>query len=151
MGNVFDPKASNAGYGSGRMMDEKLLINWRIHFVELAFQLGSFLLNVRSTGMQQQHLKELTSVLDQCIKMARIPEQEGKIVIRFRGRGIPGESGESVRYDYVFRYGNMEIDVPLVKKIAKRGGVTTSHLPWRLLKAFENLAALAYDWCPRPM
>ncbi|MBW2467238.1 MAG: hypothetical protein JRF02_08055, partial [Deltaproteobacteria bacterium] len=36
----------------------------------------------------------------------------------------------------------MEIDIPLIKKIAKRGGVTTSHLPWRLLKSFENFAAL---------
>jgi len=142
MGNVFDTKASDAGYGAGRMMDEKLLTNWRIHLVEFAFQLGSFLLNVRSTGMQQQHLKELTAILDQCMKMARIPDQEGKIVIRFRGRGIPGESGKSERYDYVFRYGKMEIDVPLVKKVAKRGGVITSHLPWRLLKAFENFAAL---------
>jgi hypothetical protein len=47
-----------------------------------------------------------------------------------------------VRYDYVFRYGKMEIDIPLIKKVAKQGGVTTSHLPWRLLKSFENLAAL---------
>ncbi len=53
--------------------------------------------------MQQQHLKELTAILDQCLKMSRIPDQEGKIVIRFRGRGIPGESGDSERYDYVFR------------------------------------------------
>ncbi len=36
----------------------------------------------------------------------------------------------------------MEIDIPLIKKVAKRGGVTTSHLPWRLLKSFENFAAL---------
>ncbi|MHC4104282.1 MAG: hypothetical protein ACYSR9_05030, partial [Planctomycetota bacterium] len=138
MENVFDSQSS----GSGWAMDEKLLTNWRILFVEFAFQLGSFLLNVRSTGMQQQHLKELSAILDQCVKMSRIPDQEGKIVIRFRGRGIPGESGESEKYDYVFRYGNIEIDVPLIKKVAKRGGVTTSHLPWRLLKSFENFAAL---------
>jgi hypothetical protein len=46
------------------MMDEKLLTAWRILFVEFAFQLGSFLLNVRSTGMQPQHMKELTAVFD---------------------------------------------------------------------------------------
>ena len=124
------------------MLDEKLLTNWRIQFVEFTFQLGSFLLNVRSTGMQQQHLKELTATLDQCLKMSRIPDQEGRIVIRFRGRGIPGESGDSEKYDYVFRYGSMEIDIPLIKKVARRGGVTTSHLPWRLLKSFEHFAAL---------
>jgi hypothetical protein len=142
MGNVFDSQSSGSGSGAGRMMDEKHLTNWRILFVEFAFHLGSFLLNVRSTGMQQQHLKELTAILDQCLKMSRIPDQEGKIVIRFRGRGIPGESGDSERYDYVFRYGKLEVDIPLIKKVAKRGGVTTSHLPWRLLKSFENFAAL---------
>jgi hypothetical protein len=142
MGNVFDSQSSSSGVGTGGMMDEKLLTNWRIQFVEFAFQLGSFLPNVRGTGMQQQHLKELTAILDQCMKMSRIPDQEGKIVIRYRGRGIPGESGDSEKYDYVFRYGKMEIDIPLIKKVAKRGGVTTSHLPWRLLKAFENFATL---------
>ena len=131
MGNVFDPQSSGFGSGTGRMMDEKHLTNWRILFVEFAFHLGSFLLNVRSTGMQQQHLKELTAILDQCLKMSRIPDQEGKIVIRFRGRGIPGESGDSERYDYVFRYGKLEIDIPLIKKVAKRGGAATSHLPCR--------------------
>jgi hypothetical protein len=136
MGNVLSSS------GTGRMMDDKLLTNWRIQFVEFAFQLGSFLLNVRTTGMQQQHMKELTTVLDQCLKMSRIPDQEGKIVIRFRGRGIPGESGESEKFDYVFRYGRMEVDLSLIKKVARRGGVTTSHLPWRLLKAFESFAAL---------
>jgi hypothetical protein len=142
MGNVFDSKSSVSGSGTGRVMDEKHLTKWRILFVEFAFHLGSFLLNVRSTGMQQQHMKELTAILDQCLKMSRIPDQEGKIIIRFRGRGIPGESGDSERYDYVFRYGKVEIDVSLIKKVAKRGGVTTSHLPWRLLKSFENFAAL---------
>ena len=142
MGNVFDSQSSGSGPGTGGMMDEKLLTNWRIQFVEFVFQLGSFLPNVRGTGMQQQHLKELTAILDLCLKMSRIPDQEGKIVIRFRGRGIPGESGDSEKYDYIFRYGKMEIDIPLIKKVAKRGGVITSHLPWRLLKAFENFAAL---------
>jgi hypothetical protein len=140
MGNVFESQSS--GGGSGRLMDEKLLTNWRIVFVEFAFQLGSFLLNVRGTGMHQQHMKELTAILDQCLKMSRIPDQEGKIVIRFRGRGVPGEAGDSEKFDYVFRYGRMEIDIPLIKKVAKRGGVTTSHLPWRLLKSFESLATL---------
>ncbi|MBW2467239.1 MAG: hypothetical protein JRF02_08060 [Deltaproteobacteria bacterium] len=93
MGNVFDTEAVNPGFVTGRMMDEKHLTNWRILFVEFAFQLGTFLLNVRSTGMQQQHMKELSAILDQCLKMSRIPDQERKIVIRFRGRGIPGESG----------------------------------------------------------
>jgi hypothetical protein len=142
MGNVFDSQSSGLNSRSGGLIDEKLLTNWRIQFVEFAFQLASFLLNVRSTGMQQQHMKELTAILDQSLKMSRIPDQEGKIVIRFRGRGIPGESGDSEKFDYVFRYGKMEIDIPLIKKVAKRGGVTTSHLPWRLLKSFESLATL---------
>jgi hypothetical protein len=76
------------------------------------------------------------------MKLLNIPEQEGKIVIRFRGRGIPCESGDSEKFDYVFRYGNMEIDIPLIKSVAKRGGVATSHLPWRLIKSFEGLAML---------
>ncbi len=138
----MDSQSSGSGSRSSRMMDEKLLTNWRTQFVEFAFQLASFLLNVRSTGMQPQHMKEMTSILDQCLKLSRIPDQEGKIVIRFRGRGLPGESGDSQKFDYVFRYGNMEIDIPLIKKVAKRGGVTTSHLPWRLLKSFESFAAL---------
>jgi len=122
MGNVFDSQSSSSGAGTGRIMDEKLLTNWRIQFVEFAFQLGSFLLNVRGTGMQQQQMKELTAVLDQCLKMSRIPDQEGKVVMRFRGRRVPGKSGDSEKYDYVFRYGNLEIDIPLIKKVAKRGG-----------------------------
>ena len=142
MGNVFDSQSSGSNSRSPVLIDEKLLTNWRIQFVEFAFQLASFLHNVRSTGMQQQHMKELTAILDQSLKMSRIPDQEGKIVIRFRGRGIPGESGDSEKFDYVFRYGKMEIDIPLIKKVAKRGGVTTSHLPWRLLKSFESLATL---------
>lgn len=142
MGNVFDSQSAASGQRTGGMIDEKLLTSWRILFVEFAFQLASFLLNTRGTGMQQQHMKELTAVLDQCLKMSRIPDQEGTVVIRFRGRGIPGESGDSEKYDYVFRYGSMEIDIPLIKKVAKRGGVMTSHLPWRLLKSFESFAAL---------
>jgi len=142
MGNILETASSGPGPRSGGMIDEKLLTSWRILFVEFSFQLASFLLNARGTGMQQQHMKELTAILDQCLKMSRIPEQEGKVVIRFRGRGIPGESGDSEKYDYVFRYGNMEIDIPLIKKVAKRGGVTTSHLPWRLLKSFESFATL---------
>ena len=71
MGNVFDSQSSSSGAGTGRIMDEKLLTNWRTQFVEFAFQLATFLLNVRSTGMQQQHMKELTAILDQCLKISR--------------------------------------------------------------------------------
>jgi hypothetical protein len=53
MASVFNSQTEGLG-GSG-MMDEKLLTNLRVLFVEFAFQLGSFLLNVRATGMQQQH------------------------------------------------------------------------------------------------
>ena len=30
MGNVFDSQSSGSGSGTGRMMDEKHLTNWRI-------------------------------------------------------------------------------------------------------------------------
>ena len=142
MKNVFDMEATVFQQRTAEGLDEKLLGNWRISFVEFAFQLGNFLFNARSTGVQPEHMKELNAILDQCLKMSRIPGQEGKIVLRFRGRGLPGESGDSEKFDYVFRFGNMEIDLALAKKIGKRGGVTTTHLPWRLRKSFENLAAV---------
>jgi hypothetical protein len=142
MGNELDSNAKVLGPRKGIILDEKLLTNWRVQFVEFAFLLASFLTNTRGGGFLPEHKKELTAVLKQCLKLSEIPDQEGKVVIRFRGRGIPGESGDSEKFDYVFRYGNMEIDIPLIKSVAKRGGVATSHLPWRLLKSFEGLAIL---------
>jgi hypothetical protein len=142
MGTDLDLNPSLPRPRAGIVLDEKLLMNWRIQFVEFAFHLSNFLINTRGSGVLPEHKKEITAVFDQCLKLSKIPDQEGKIVIRFRGRGIPGESGESERFDYVFRYGNMELDMPLIKSVAKRGGVATSHLPWRLLKSFEGLAML---------
>jgi len=142
MGNDLDLNPSKVKVRTGIVLDEKLLMNWRIQFVEFSFHLANLLLNTRGSGVLPEHKKEVNAVLDQSLKLSKIPDQEGKIVIRFRGRGIPGESGESEKFDYVFRYGNMEIDMPLIKSVAKRGGVATSHLPWRLLKSFEGLATL---------
>ncbi len=142
MGTDLDTNPSLPRPRAGIVLDEKLLTNWRIQFVEFTFHLAGLLFNTRGAGVLPEHKKEITAVLDQCLKLSKIPDQEGKIIIRFRGRGIPGESGESEKFDYVFRYGNMEIDMPLIKSVAKRGGVVTSHLPWRLLKSFEGLAAL---------
>lgn len=127
---------------AGRTVDEKILINWRIQLVEFAFQLSNYLTSVRVSGLLSKHKKELTAVLDLCLKLSRIPDQDGKVIIRYRGRGIPGESRDSEKFDYVFRFGNIEIDIPLIKAVARRGGVAASHLPWRLIKSFEGFAAL---------
>jgi len=122
--------------------DKRLMIGWRILLVEFAYQLSKFLDDSRRSGQVPKHKQKIESLLETCVKLADIPDEHKEILIRFRGRGIPGEDRNSEKYDYVMQFGNMTIEIPLIKAITKRGGAAASHLPWRLVKAFERFASL---------
>jgi len=121
---------------------KRMLLHQRILLVEYIFLIAKFFANARITGIQPRHKRDIDSIMEMCEKLSAITNKDKKIFIRFRGRGIPGEEQKYEKFDYVVRFGNMTIEIPLIKAFAKRGGATASHLPWRLIKAFEGLAAL---------
>jgi hypothetical protein len=123
-------QADGPSNASEAQMDE-----WRILLVDLAYLLSSYFVDVQYwEGMKSEKdsFEQLSRTLR---KLAQLPENDGSILIRFRG--FPGGKKQSEKSDYVVLYGNITVDKDSANAVTYRQGIHMSHLAGRLSRSFD--------------
>ncbi|MFP4476883.1 MAG: hypothetical protein ACLFOY_15090 [Desulfatibacillaceae bacterium] len=101
--------------------EESRMDPWRILLVEYLQELAGFIHGTRKG--QVRDLDEAAGRLVKLLrKLDRLPDHDGRILIRHRGRGAAGEGRESAAYDYVVLFGPVNLDIGQVRSAAKRLG-----------------------------
>ncbi|MBU0985969.1 MAG: hypothetical protein KKH68_01845 [Proteobacteria bacterium] len=121
----------------------KKIDDWRVCLVELAhFLVFAF----KGAGRADSKLKDGSASpnsTDLFAKLAEVPSDDGKILIRYRGLKLDsGKAGAPNEYDYVISLGGIWIDIPMAKEVTRRHLVEVSDLAERLANAFRILAAM---------
>jgi hypothetical protein len=122
--------------------EERQMDEWRIQLVEFAQHLSIALGGFRMPGVVSGLDDSIDAFLEVTRKLSTMPGGDGKLLLRYRGMGLFGEGKASDRYDYVIGFGALEFDLPAVKTLAKRRGLSMSHLPGRMTRSLEILALL---------
>lgn len=120
-----------------RRMDE-----WRIALIEFLFRLGGHLKGLRLTGINEQRVSERDDLFRYLSRLIQMPDRGSKILLRFRGMGFGTVGRRGHESDYVVTYGPLTLDIPIVKAVVNRRGVSASHLPGRLSSAFELFSSM---------
>lgn len=134
---------SQAGLIGSLMEQEKQLDQWRCSLIELGILLGSFLMKSQKSGQIPESMTEIKAIVKNMNAISRkIPDNDGRVAIRFRGRCEPGESVDGAELDYVLLAGHVMVDISKAKDLSKRLGASVSHPPGQLFKAFEVFSRL---------
>ena len=111
---------------------------WRILLVDLAYLLSSYFVDVQyweGVKSEKDTFEQLTRTLR---KLARMPEQDRTLLIRFRG--FPSGDKKSEKSDYVVLFGKLSVDKTIVNAVTYRQGIHMSHLAGRLSRSFDIFA-----------
>ena len=133
---------STEGFVESMIEEEKRVDDWRIILVEFAFLFAGCLNSVRLSGLTSKHEEDIDSMLAVLKKLSEMPSQDGKILIRFRGTALPPDRKSSKESDYVLSFGDLNVDIPIIKAVVNRRGIAASHLPGRLTGAFNILDSM---------
>ncbi len=125
---------------------ENLLDSRRVLLVEFAYLLSNILKSASLTGFTQKNEAYLKLLIENLKKISTISNRSHQLVLRYRGRGMAGE-GVPEKYDCTITYGALTVDVPIIKALSRRLGLMASHLPGRLIKAFEIFAGFGINVC----
>ncbi len=117
--------------------EEEQLDPYRILLVEMVHHLSAFLMeryywegvrNARDT------FDQLTAIFS---RLRQMPGSRGDVLIRYRG--LPTGRGQlDERYDYMIRFGPLQMDADIATSMIRRMGIRMSHISGRLRRAFES-------------
>ena len=141
------PQIVTEGYGEGDLSsalgeEETRMDEWRILLIEFAFRLAGHLSGLRLTGITEQRKSEIDKLFNYLSRIVTIPDRGRKILLRFRGMLFSTEGKGGQESDYVLSLGPVAVDIPIVKAVANRRGLTASHLPGRLSRAFDLFSSM---------
>ena len=122
--------------------EEKQLDHWRMVMTDLAHYLSMCLAGFRMPMGAASEQECIEVILNGLEELSKVPRYTGSLKIRYRGMGLFQEGKVNQKVDYVVEAGNVLLDLPTIKSMAKRGGLSQSHVPGRLQRAFEHLASL---------
>ena len=121
--------------------EETRMDEWRIALVEFSRLLAGYISSVRISGAEAVFNQEVKDLIDMAKTLSGMPGGAREFLIRYRGMvGGIGKTGEF--NDYTVQAGGVSVDAPVVRALTDRRGITASHLPGRLTKAFEVLATM---------
>ena len=115
---------------------------WRIVLLELASRLAGHLSGLKLKGITEHSESEINELFDYISKLAQMPDRGKDILLRFRGMSFSTGGKTSEEPDYVLSFGPVTVDIPIAKAAANRRGLTASHLPGRLSRAFEIFSSM---------
>ena len=123
---------------AGRLDEEEEQLDpYRVLLVEMVHHLSAFLIRnyywegVRSTA---DTFDQLTAIFS---RLRQMPGSAEEILIRYRG--LPtGSANFDERYDYVIRFGSLQMDAEIAISMIRRIGIRMSHISGRLSRAFEG-------------
>ncbi len=125
------PQAS----GGHLTASEEQMDAWRILLVDLAYLLSSHFVDAQYwEGMKSENdtFDQLSRILR---KLSQMPQNDGNVLIRFRG--FPNGKNRSEKSDYVVLFGNITIDNAIANAVTYRQGIHMSHLAGRLSRSFD--------------
>ena len=143
--NTGPPDNPRAGLIGSLMEQEHQLDLWRRSLVELGILVGTFLHGARSSKQSSAPVPEIDMIVDYLTaSLSQIPDSDGSVLIRFRGRHRPGATAAEA-LDYVLQAGHVVVDMNKTLQLRQGPDAQLSHLPDRLRKAFEVFDRLAIN------
>ena len=131
------------GLGSDPLGEEQeLLDSWRIVLADFVYVLGNFFYKIKLHGVKSVRAEDVAPIIDMLSKIHEMSERDDRIMIRFRGMKMPNEKPDLERMDYVVTCDGVMVDIPIMKALANRKGLTMGHLPGKLKAAFERFSYL---------
>ena len=136
-----------SGMGEGLSSDplgeeQELMDLWRIVLVDFVYVLAQFLSKIKLHGVKSVRAEDVAPIIDMLTKIHEMSEHNGKVLIRYRGMRMPDEKIDFERVDYVVSCESFSVDIPIIKALANRKGITMSHLPGKLRAAFDRFPSL---------
>jgi hypothetical protein len=121
---------------------EESLDIWRIMLVDMVYLLSSYFMDVQYWEGVKSEKDTFDHLMRTLKKLSRMPEQDGTLLIRFRGfpGGGTGGGNRSEKSDYVVLFGKVSIDKATTNAVTYRQGIHMSHLSGRLSRSFDIFA-----------
>ena len=134
------------GFSSDPLGEEQELMDlWRIVLVDFVYVLAQFLSKIKLHGVKSVRAEDVAPIIDMLTKIHEMSEHNGKVLIRYRGMRMPDEKIDFERVDYVVACESFSVDIPIIKALASRKGITMSHLPGKLTAAFDRFPSLSIN------
>ena len=111
---------------------------WRILLCEIVHHITGYFKRLNLDSRQTEEHQVFEQLSETLNKLSQLPQEVGRILVRYRGRS--GDRDIPERMDYEILFGNMVVDLDLVPTMIKRHGHLLSHLMPQLLDAFGVLA-----------
>ncbi|MFP4474196.1 MAG: hypothetical protein ACLFOY_01465 [Desulfatibacillaceae bacterium] len=112
---------------------------WRLLLVQFSCDIATFIEAWRKGNLREA--EESVKKLDVAIgKLNKMPDHDGRVLIRHQGRGIPGEGRAAMDYDYSVMFGPIYVDIPVIRAMAARIGYSASEYPGEFTRALDSLA-----------
>ena len=144
-----DSKKTGGGYDVTGLAEtlhaqDRRMDPFRALMVAFAQNFADFLAAFTTSDVKRMEdaREELLTVL---VKLNKMPGHDGRVLVRLRGRGVPGEGRASADYDYVILFGGLALDLPEVRSAVRRIGVTASEFPGIFIGAMHALAGLGIN------
>ncbi|HKI47782.1 MAG TPA: hypothetical protein VKA69_00530, partial [Desulfobacteria bacterium] len=122
--------------------EQELMDLWRIVLVDFIYVLAHFLSKIKLHGVKAVRAEDVAPIIDMLTKIHEMSERNGNVLIRYRGLRMPDEKIDFERLDYVVSCEGFMVDIPIIKALANRKGITMSHLPGKLRAAFDRFPSL---------
>lgn len=115
---------------------------WRIVLVDFVYALAQFLSKIKLHGVKSVRAEDVAPIIDMLSQIHEMSDRDGRVLIRYRGMRMPDEKFDFERVDYVVACEEFSVDIPIIKALANRKGITMSHLPGKLKAAFDRFPTL---------
>lgn len=117
--------------------EEEQLDPYRILLVEMVHHLSAFLMG----SYYWEGVRSATDTFDQLsnifLRLRDMPNADKDLIIRYRG--VPtGKGAFDQRYDYMVRFGLLQMDADIATSMIRRMGIRMSHISGRLSRAFQS-------------
>ena len=149
LGGIDKRERGHSAYGSGDGFssdplgeEQELMDLWRIVLVEFVYVLAQFLSKIKLHGVKSVRAEDVAPIIDMLTKIHEMSDRNGRVLIRYRGMRMPDEKFDFERVDYVVACEGFTADIPIIKALANRKGITMSHLPGKLKAAFDRFPSL---------
>ncbi len=122
--------------------EQELMDLWRIVLADFVYVLANVLSKIKLHGVKSIRAEDIAPIIDMLTKIFEMSDHDGNIVIRYRGMRMPDEKPDFERVDYVVSCEGFVIDIPIMKALSNRRGITMSHMPGKLKAAFDRFSSL---------
>ncbi|HIJ79172.1 MAG: hypothetical protein OEY01_09165 [Desulfobulbaceae bacterium] len=122
--------------------EEKWLDHYRIILADVVCLLAEILQTSRLSNLSEQTAKQNALLFDKLKKLTKLPQFDGKIQCRHKGRRLLSEKPGTEELDFELSTGNLLLDLQMARVVSKRRGAIAATLHAGLTRAFKTFKAL---------